>query len=130
MSISKVTEFKVKKALEAGVALDEAELVKATGREPHEVYRVLVYLYPEKFGIAGRDYEEPPRRTSATIEELVAYARYIYDREGIRGILEYESYPHACGCMGPRDGEPLCPCAMSGALAQNRDEVALVFLEE
>jgi hypothetical protein len=21
---------------------------------------------------------------------------------------------HLCGCIGPQDGEPLCPCAMRG----------------
>ena len=130
MSISKVTEFKVRKALEAGVALDETALIKATGRPEHEVWLVLRHLYPEQFGIPGIDYAVPPPRTEATITELVEYARPIYEREGIRGILEYETWVNACACMGPRDGDPLCPCRMRHALAQHRDKVALHFLEE
>ena len=31
--------------------------------------------------------------------------------ETVRDILS-DQEPHACCCMGPQDGEPVCPCAM------------------
>jgi hypothetical protein len=30
------------------------------------------------------------------------------------GILTGSEEVHACGCIGPQDGQPLCPCAMRG----------------
>ncbi len=26
---------------------------------------------------------------------------------------------HACNCIGPRNGEPLCPCAMRGVVVRD-----------
>lgn len=27
--------------------------------------------------------------------------------------------PHACGCIGPQNGQPLCPCMMRGVTIEN-----------
>lgn len=43
-------------------------------------------------------------------------ARQIIDRGGLQALLDYEHHSFGCGCMGPRDGEPYCPCMMAGLL--------------
>jgi hypothetical protein len=71
-----------------------------------------------------------PYRTEATLDELVAYAQPIYDRDGVDAILALGYYPSACGCMGPQRGEPLCPCGMRAALVQQKVNVACVLFEQ
>jgi hypothetical protein len=127
MSMNRVTEYKVCKAIENGVPLHEETLVQATQRPAHEVYAVLVKLYPAQFGIPGVNV---PPRTDATIDELVRYARPIYEREGVDGILTCEFWPSACGCMGPQRDEPLCPCQMRAQLYTHKAAVAARFMEE
>lgn len=47
------------------------------------------------------------------------------DKELRRSIerLAWESVPadsvHACCCMGPQDGQPLCPCRMRGVIERD-----------
>lgn len=125
--MSRVTEYKVRKAIEAGAELDERTLAVITARPQDEVRRALVELYPEQFGTPGVDV---PYRTEATLDELVAYAQPIYDRDGVDAILALEYYPSACGCMGPQRGEPLCPCSMRAALVQQKVNVACVLFEQ
>lgn len=125
--MSRVTEYKVCKAIENGVPLHEETLVLATQRPAHEVHAVLVKLYPEQFGTPGVDV---PYRTEATLDELVKYARPIYARRGVDAILGYEFFGEACCCMGPRDGYPLCGCMMRAALYRNKAAVAARFMEE
>ncbi len=125
--MSRVTEYKVCKAIENGVPVDEQALVIATQRPQHEVLAVLVKLYPDQFGTPGLNV---PYRTEATIDELVKYVRDWYARDGIDAILSYEFWPAACGCLGPQRGEPLCPCSMRAALYRNKAAVAARLMEE
>ena len=124
---NRVTEYKVCRAIASGVPLLEAALVQATQRPAHEVHQVLAKLHPDQFGTPGVDM---PYRNTATVDELVAYARPIAAHRGIDEILEWEHWPHACACGGPRDGDPLCPCAMSAELARHRAEVAAQLMAE
>lgn len=125
--MSRVTEYKVCKAIADGAPVHEATLVELTQRPAHEVYKVLVKLYPDQFGTPG---VHVPARTEATIDELVQYARPIYEREGVDAILSYEFFGSACCCMGPRDGHPLCGCQMRAALYRNKAAVAARFMEQ
>ena len=124
---NRVTEYKVCKAIANGVPLHEKTLVLATQRPVHEVHAVLVKMHPEMFGTPGVDV---PYRKTATIAELVNYARPIAALHGIDSILEWTHYSHACGCMGPQDDNPLCPCGMKAALSQYKAEVAAQLMAE
>ena len=117
MTIYRVTRFKVMKALESGASKDVASLESITDRPADEIQSVLVEMFPEEFGIPG---VSVPRRTTATIDELVRYAQVIVNHRGIEELVDWEYWPSACGCMGPQDGEPLCPCAMRAQLAKNK----------
>jgi len=45
----------------------------------------------------------------------------VYDEES-KGMDKYistkEDY-HSCGCIGPQNGQPLCPCMMRGVTIEN-----------
>ena len=123
----RVTEYKVRKAIADGTPVHEETLVQVTQRPAHEVYQVLVKLYPDQFGIPGRNI--PPRK-EATLEELVTYARDIYNQGGVDAILKWEYWPQACCCIGPRDGDPLCGCGMRAQLYAHKDAVAARLKEE
>lgn len=129
--MSKVTEYKVRKAIESGAELDEQSLASITGRPQDEVRQALMVLYPEQFAIPG---VHVPRlagqRTEATLDELVTYAQPIYEQGGVDAILALEYHSSACGCMGPQRGEPLCPCQMRAQLYRHKAAVAARFMEE
>jgi hypothetical protein len=127
MNMSRVTEYLVCKAIADGTPVHEETLVQITQRPAQEVHQVLVKLYPDQFGTPGVDV---PYRETAPIAELVTYARPIYERHGIDAILTFEFFGSACGCMGPQDGDPLCPCAMRSELANNKAAVAARLMEE
>lgn len=120
--MSSVAEYKVAKAIIAGNPLDENILAEITGRSVEEVRIVLAKLFPEEF-------DNTPRKF-ATIEELVSFARPIFERSGIESILQYEHFPHACCCLGPWKDEPLCHCTMSEQLAKNKEQVAAILMKE
>ena len=40
-------------------------------------------------------------------------------RIGVERLLEWQYESHACCCMGPKDGDPLCGCQMSYQLQLN-----------
>ena len=126
--MSRVTEYKVCKAIANGVPVHEVSLVQATQRPEHEVHAVLVKLYPEKFGIPGVD---TPHRKQATVDELVAYARRGYPAgvSLIDAILKLQNYAMECGCLGPRDGDPLCRCLMRAQLYTHKAAVAARLME-
>lgn len=45
-------------------------------------------------------------------------------------IWNADDYAHACNCVGPRNGEPLCPCMMmSKALEKQKwlEELKLIY---
>lgn len=46
-----------------------------------------------------------------TEEEALAYMRNIAKEQGAVALLNVG--PSACGCMGPREGETKCPCAIT-----------------
>lgn len=117
MSEHRVTEYKVRKALESGSPKDPDVLAASTNRPISEVRKVLVRMFPDEFGTPSVDV---PYRTTATIDELVAYAQGLVTHRGLQALVDWEYYPSACGCMGPRDGDPLCPCAMRAALAKHK----------
>jgi hypothetical protein len=125
--MSRVTEYKVCKAIADGTPLHEETLVSVTQRPPHEVYAVLVKMYPSQFGIPGVDV---PYRNTATLDELVVYARPIVEKFGIDSVLAYEYSADACGCVGPMNGDPLCPCGMRRELATHKSAVAARLMEE
>lgn len=128
--MSRVTEYKVRKAIEAGAELDEHTLAVITARPQDEVRQALMVLYPEQFAIPGVHVPRlAEQRTEATLDELVAYAQPIYDQGGVDAILALEYHPSACGCMGPQRGEPLCPCSMRAALANQKLNVSILLLE-
>ena len=34
-------------------------------------------------------------------------------------ISDDKTYTHACNCIGPQRGEPLCPCKMRGVIVRD-----------
>lgn len=44
-------------------------------------------------------------------------------------LLSYQHHFGVCGCVGPQNGDPLCPCVMSGWLESYRFDVALEYLK-
>ncbi len=48
----------------------------------------------------------------ARVRELIAAG----DVAGLRSI----AYPGPCACLGPRDGQPLCPCGMDRATGKQQ----------
>lgn len=78
---------------------------------------VLSKLFPDSMIAHVRE----ARTREATIDDLLKYVENRHrDGDIIEFLENYEYYPSACGCMGPRDGEPLCPCAMRAAVHQNK----------
>jgi hypothetical protein len=125
--MNRVTEYKVRKAIASGIPLDEETLVLAIQRPPHEVHAVLVKMYPDQFGIPGVDV---PRRSTATLDELVVYARPIFEKFGINAVLDYSYSAIACCCLGPINDDPLCACSMRQQLAMHKSAVAARLMEE
>lgn len=41
-----------------------------------------------------------------------------------KDLIDFEKHPSMCGCLGPRDGFTLCPCAMYNALDNYRFHLA------
>lgn len=65
-----------------------------------------------------------------TLPELVSMAKGIRENEGESGLINYTSRATWCGCMGPRPGNRLCPCAQSNSLESNMVEIVAQFDEE
>ena len=57
--------------------------------------------------------------------ELVRLANRIVASRGIDALTSFKDFPEACGCMGPADGDVLCPCAQSVALEENLIAITL-----
>ena len=47
---------------------------------------------------------------------LMKFAREFIDAWGIDKFMKMQNHASACGCVGPQDGDPLCPCEMHGQL--------------
>lgn len=53
------------------------------------------------------------------LECLVERGKTIVAEHGMEALLQFKANSYACGCMGPRGNEPLCPCEMRHALEEN-----------
>ena len=73
--MSRVTEYKVCKAIAQGAPVHEATLVKITQRPASEVLAVLIKLYPDQFGTPSVDV---PPRTEATLRNGLAHLVFCY----------------------------------------------------
>jgi hypothetical protein len=64
------------------------------------------------------------------LPELVELAKVIRDNRGEKELINHHFYPNACCCMGPYDGEYLCPCEQSRILESNIVEIVSQFDED
>ena len=65
-----------------------------------------------------------------SLPELVDLAKSILDRKGEEGLINYQVFCGACGCMGPATGERLCSCEQADTLKTNMVEIVAQFDEE
>jgi hypothetical protein len=71
-------------------------------------------------GYTFMHYPEPLKKAPELSLEL--------KNEVIKAYLAKPDYGiSACGCMGPQDGEPLCPCAMRSVVAKYMGGVKRYF---
>lgn len=112
--LSKVLEYKIKKALAAGVKQDAEMLSVYVGRpqDRSQVQYILNIMFPEQAepdnGYVYRDW--------ASMEEMVRYGREIVAKHGWDALDEWFAnyYPNACACSGKaEDWHPICRCAMN-----------------
>lgn len=143
---SQVLRYKVEKALKEGFKIERSVINTPTSWTYDPVYDQCISNLatlvgrPHERGDVERLVEElvpDPNmrikisRTYATIDELVEYARPIYDRGGMDELEKWRyTAGGACGCMGPQGLDPLCPCEMRESLAKNIDDVKMRLAEE
>lgn len=65
-----------------------------------------------------------------SLPELVNLAKRIRELKGDEGLINYEVFYGACGCMGPAKGERLCSCKKAITLKTNMVEVVAQFDED
>ena len=65
-----------------------------------------------------------------SLPELVNLAKAILERKGKEGLINYQVFYGACGCMGPRNGDKLCSCKKAVTLKTNMVEIVAQFDEE
>ena len=65
-----------------------------------------------------------------SLPELVDLAKTILERKGKEGLINYQVFYGACGCMGPRNRDKLCPCKQAVTLETNMVEIVAQFDEE
>jgi len=65
-----------------------------------------------------------------SLPELVNLAKWILDKKGEAGLINYQVFYGMCGCMGPAKGERLCSCKKAVTLKTNMVEVVAQFDEE
>ena len=118
--LSKVLEYKVKKALDAGVQQDAEMLAAFVGRpqDRSQVQYILNLMFPEQAepdnGYVARDW--------ASMEEMVRYGREIVAKHGWDTLDKWFAnyYPNACACSGKiEDWHPICRCAMIHTMHEN-----------
>lgn len=61
--------------------------------------------------------------SDSDIDELVKYAKTIIEYRGLKGLVEFNYYPSACGCLGPDKGYTMCPCKLNSQLSQHKVQV-------
>ena len=89
------------------------------GRHPKDVIGRVLF-------IPKTDYDEDPYATprqEVVFAALVKMAQVIIEHRGLQDLLNWRNDSHACCCMGPQDGEPLCSCAMSMELEKQKAQV-------
>ena len=64
------------------------------------------------------------------LPELVNLAKWVREHKGDDGLINYQVFYGACGCMGPAKGEYLCSCNKAITLKTNMVEVVAQFDEE
>lgn len=65
------------------------------------------------------EYARDPVKNPKLMEALVRKAHQIKQGWGMESLANYQDMPQMCGCVGPQDGEPFCPCTMNSLLASN-----------
>lgn len=115
--VSAVIKFKVEKAIKEGCEPDAKKLAAWINRP--DALSEIEELYPDMVFIARFGQPEPIPGSRS----LLDYANEIVQHGGIDALVNFEHYSNACGCMGPRDGYPLCPCSMSAKLANCKKDV-------
>ena len=118
--MDRILQYKINKAIAAGNNGADAIAKHLQGiYTVKTVQRQLDIMFPE-------DIEEDILEREATIDEL---AKYVIDvakhREKAPGeiLANWDYCPSACACIGPQDGEPLCPCGMREAINTNKREI-------
>lgn len=70
----------------------------------------------------------PTKLTPTLLKQLVNFVSHPwYTDNNFEGLLT-ETYPHACGCIGPQNGDPFCGCAMSNLRYEYRYDILLAIL--
>jgi hypothetical protein len=88
-------------------------------------YRELKELTDKLRILEGRT---PTELTPLLLQQLVNFVSYPwYTDNNFEGLLT-ETFPHACGCMGPQYGNPFCGCAMSTLRYEYRYDILLAIL--
>lgn len=125
--MSKVLKYKIEKYL----LNDEAEktpagIAKAIGRvgEEYEIEKILAETRPE---LLPRTSIFLPPRTDATIDELIEYIKPGIEKYGIQYIIDYSWHSSACGCMGPQNNDPLCPCRMNSEVYRRKTDILIAI---
>lgn len=62
--------------------------------------------------------------TDKLLDQLIIHVMRYYSNDNYVSLFD-QPYAHACACMGPRDGEPFCICAMSYYVYEYRYDIAL-----
>lgn len=56
-------------------------------------------------------------------DQLVTLVKTMNFKSG-EDLINYQNHPRLCGCLGPRNGFTLCPCAMYNAIDTYRFHIA------
>jgi hypothetical protein len=62
-----------------------------------------------------------------SLPELVNLAKWVLERRGEEGLINYQVFYGACGCLGPSKGELLCSCKQAVTLKTNMVEIVAQF---
>lgn len=65
-----------------------------------------------------------------SLPELVDLAKRIQAKKGDEGLVNYQVYGGACGCVGPQNNDRLRPCKKAMTLKTNMIEIVSQFDED
>lgn len=60
---------------------------------------------------------------------LVQRGKFLVDRKGWDYLINFKNKVPACGCNTGRNGEPECPCRMSGLVEKHRKEIVKAIIQ-